>query len=942
MTAEQWKQIEAFFEQALDQPTDARAAWLEANCGESAIRREVHALLRATDKAEAFLEEPAQVFAADLVAGEKEEPERVGPYRLLREIGRGGMGTVYLAERDDEQFDQRVAVKLLRSDASRSDLLDRFLAERQMLASLSQPNIARLYDGGVTEEGQPYFVMEYIDGQSLDTYCDAKRLSIKERLRLFVAACEAVQHAHQNLIVHRDLKPSNMLVTDKGELKLLDFGIAKLLDENAPSVPVTQTGLHLMTPEYASPEQVKGEAITTASDVYQLGVVLYELLTGHRPYAASGRSVYEIQQAVCEEEPTRPSTAVRQVESVQRGETTEEITPETVSQARGMEADTLQRTLSGDLDAIVLKALRKEPPARYASAEAFLEDVKRYLASLPVEARQGTVGYRVRKFVRRHRWGVLVAVAFVGLAVGFAAFYTVRVTQERNVARMEAEKSAEVTAFLMGLFEANDPAEALGDTITARALLERGLARAEDMQDQPVVQAQMLDVMGQAYESLGEYDRADTLYQQALALRRAVLGETHPDVAATMNRWAALLEDQGVYDRAEALNREALALFRAAYGTEHPEVASTLNDLAIVLNRQGKSEEAEQLYREALAQYQQLPEVEEARVAGVMNNLGLLLARQGNHEAGEPYLREALEIRQHVLGEKHPQTVLTRNNLATSLMDQGAYAEAEPLFRDVLAQKLEVLGADHPQTAGIRNNLGVLLERTGRYQEANAFYQEALALVQQTYGPQHPATLATLSNIASLHNRQGHYARAESLYREVLAGDRVFFGNDHRYIAATLTKIADIRVQQEDTEAAETLYLGALGILRAQLPADHKELGVALRKYGELLLQTNRPDEAVPLLRESLAIHQTAFPDTSRWIATTEALLGVGLMAEAAYPEAEAHLLHAYEHFKAHYGETHPHTQKALAHLVDLYESWGQPNEAGRYSALLTESSKAP
>jgi len=934
--ADQWKQIEALFEQALDQPADARAAWLDEHCPDPTIRREVEGLLRAVDKVDAFLEEPAQIFAADLVESVDAEPQRAGPYRLLQEVGRGGMGTVYLAERDDEQFDQQVAVKLLRSDTARRDLHDRFLAERRILASLSQPNIARLYDGGVTDEGHPYFVMEYIDGRPLDDYCDEKRLSIKERLRLFVTACEAVQHAHQNLVVHRDLKPSNILVTEKGDLKLLDFGIAKLLDENAPSVPVTQTGLRLMTPEYASPEQVKGEPITTASDIYQLGVVLYELLTGHRPYTASGRSVYEIQQAVCEEEPTRPSTAVGQVESVQRGEMTEEITPEMVSQARGMEAEVLQRTLSGDLDAIVLKALRKEPPSRYASAEAFLEDVKRYLASLPVEARQGTVGYRVRKFVQRHRWGVAGVGLFVGMLIVFGVFYTVRVTQERNRAQLEAEKSAEVTAFLMGLFEANDPAEALGDTITARALLERGIARTEEMQDQPVVQAQMLDVMGQVYESLGEYDRADTLYQQALALRRNVLGANHPDVAATMNRWAVLLEDQGEYEQAEALHRKALAMYRAAYGTEHPAIATTLNDLAVVLNQQGKAAESEQLYRAALAQYQRLPDVDEDRRASVMNNLGLLLARQGDHEAGDPYLREALAMRQRLLGDKHPNTVSTRNNLATSLMDRGHYAEAEPLFREVLAHKLEVLGNDHPQTGAIKNNLGVLLERTGRYEEANQFYQEALDLVQRTYGPQHPATLATLSNVASLNNRQGEYAEAESLYREVLAGDRVFFGNDHRYIASTLTKIADIRVQRQDTTMADSLYQEALGIMHEQMPADHKELGVALRKYGDLLLQTNRPDEAVPLLRESLTIYQTAYPDTSHWIAITEDLLGRGLMAQAAYPEAEEHLLHAYEHFKAQYGDTDEATQKSLTHLVELYESWDKPDEAARYGRLLS------
>ena len=419
---ERWQQADAVFSEALDLPPEKRAAFLDEACaGDADLRREVERLFEADAQAGLFLETPSDWFDAPRlpgpgVAAEGDRARRavlgqqVGPYRLLDEIGHGGMGTVYLAERADGQFEQQVALKLVRSGVATDEALRRFRLERQILAGLHHPHVARLLDGGVTEDGTPYFVMEYVAGIPIDRYCDEHRLSIAERLRLFCTVCAAVQYAHQNLVVHRDLKPSNILVTDDGQVKLLDFGIARLLDPEARTLSpaLTQTGLRLMTPEYASPEQVRGEPVGTASDGYQLGVLLYELLTGHRPYRLPGRLLHHIERIVCEEMPTRPSTAVVQIEEVEvSGDGgTQSITPEQVSRARSTSIERLRRRLAGDLDNIVLMALRKEPARRYASVGNLEADIQRHLTGLPVRARPDTLVYRATKFVRRNWIGV--------------------------------------------------------------------------------------------------------------------------------------------------------------------------------------------------------------------------------------------------------------------------------------------------------------------------------------------------------------------------------------------------------------------------------------------------------------------------------------------------------------------------------------------------------
>ena len=465
ISPEQWTLVDALFDAALDCPPGERDTFLQDACNDADVRAIVLDLLANTEEETSLLDVPANQrdgafwteFAETLDAAfdlEARRGERIGPYRLGPAVGRGGSSVVYRAHRADGTFDQTVALKLLARRGDSRSILNRFTHERQVLAGLTHPNIAQIYDGGATEDGQPYFVMEYVDGEPLDRYCDDRQLTVDERLTLFATVADTVHHAHRNLVVHRDLKPSNILVTDDGTPKLLDFGIAKVLGEEAPGL--TRTGERWMTPEYAAPEQVTGTAITTGTDVYQLGVVLYELLTGHRPYRPEARSVYEIEQAVCEDAPTRPSTVVTRTV----GAADDTTTPDAVSAARSTDPADLQRILRGDLDAIVLKALRKEPEARYASAEALVEDVRRYLDGRPVEAHRGSWAYRSRKFVLQHATGVITAALVLLLAVGFGLYHTQRLTAERDRAQREAETSTRVTQFMASLFRQSSPFEA--------------------------------------------------------------------------------------------------------------------------------------------------------------------------------------------------------------------------------------------------------------------------------------------------------------------------------------------------------------------------------------------------------------------------------------------------------------------------------------------------
>jgi serine/threonine-protein kinase len=844
-----FRRVEELFAAALALPAADRAVYLErAADGDEALAAEVAALLDEDDSSR--VEGAVDLIGAAVESGAREilaggppagslpagslVGRRIGPWQVVDTLGQGGLSTVYLALRADEQFRKRVALKVLKRGMDTDEILLRFRNERQILASLEHPNIARLIDAGSTEEGLSYFVMEYVEGVPLDRYCDTQRLGVEARLELFEAVCSAVAYAHRNLVVHRDLKPSNILVTPQGVPKLLDFGIAKLLNPEmaAGNLELTLGPWSPMTPSYASPEQVHGEPVTTATDVYSLGVLLYELLSGRRPYAVSALRG-DLGRVVGEVEPEPPSAALarRPRESRGAGERAEPAAAE-LARRRNSDPRRLRRQLEGDLDTIVLTALRKEPQRRYASAEHMADDLRRHLRGLPVAARRDTFRYQAGKFLRRHRAGAAAAAAALALGTLFVvllAVQSLRLARERTVSEQERRRAETVSEFLVELFQVSEPGEAQGGTITARELLDRGAERVAALDGQPLVQATLMQTIGQVYEQLGLYDDAAPLLEQAVALRREHLGPEHPEVADSLNRLAVLRAKAGSYDLAEPLFRSALEIRRKAYGEEDRRVAESLNNLALLLHEKGDYGAAEKLYLRATRLDDRLP-----------------------RDPGDP--------------------VSTRSNLALLYHDQGRYAQAEQLYRQTLSRAEQAGGPRHPEVARLRAELGVTLLAAGREQPAEDLLRQAVEIRRDVLGPHHPDLARSLRQLATLLVRQGRLDEAIPLHREALAIRRLA-GSAHPEVADSLAALAEaLAVRGEHQEAVEHLSQ-ALAIYRNALPAAHPFTADVLVALGRLHCETGEPATGETLLREGIGIRRQSLAARDPRLAEAETLL---------------------------------------------------------------------
>ena len=701
-----WRRIEEIFEEVLTLPEEEHEARLAELCeGDEPLRTEVLSLLAADAGASQFLQRPPHPTSMELPPPSA-TGRRFGPWRVERLLGEGGMASVYLGVRDDGEFRQQVAIKIYGYAVDRADLVERFRAERQILASLDHPNIARLLDGGTTEDGLPYLVMEYIDGVPIDWFCTERELGIDARIDLFRQVCAAVQYAHQNLVVHRDIKPSNILVTSDGRPLLLDFGIAKLLDDPALPARLTMSGKRLMTPNFASPEQVSGRPITTASDVYSLGVLLYLLLAGRLPYRVDFERMGAVEQAVLEQEPERPSATIS-LSSAKTGET---------ARAAVIRNRRLGRRLAGDVDNIVLMALRKEPQRRYASVELLSEDLRRYREGMPVHARPTTLSHRTAKFVGRHPIGVGLAAGTFLLVLSLAVvmtFQAARLAKQRDEIRHERDKAVEVARLLENVFSVSDPGASRGETVTARELLDLGAAWLQELKDQPEVEAALATTIGKAYRGLGLNSRSLPLLERSLALRRQVYGEEHPAVAESLEALGVLAQSRGDLDRAEALHRQALAMRRKTLSPEDPAVAETLNSLASDLLIRADFDAAEPLFREALAINRRNFGNNHQEVATNLANLGVLEKQRGHLAEAEALDREALSIMRRVFGRAHPKIALQLNNLAVLQAERGDLAGAEASYREALAVAHQVYGDEHPEIALQLNNLAALLASRG-------------------------------------------------------------------------------------------------------------------------------------------------------------------------------------------------------------------------------------
>ncbi len=914
-SAERWRQVQRLFHQTLEKDPERRAEFLAEAADGEALRHEVEGLLAAADPAEARISgviartlEQATRSRQDAASG-----DLIGPYRILRELGHGGMGTVYLAERADEHYRQQVAVKVARSGLEGRDFLLRLRQERQILAHLEHPNIARLLDGGNTGDGAPYLVMEYVEGEPIDRYCEQGRLSIAARLRLFDQVCSAVQAAHRHLVVHRDLKPNNILITSDGTPKLLDFGIAKLLDPSRlPEPPVaTACGVRILTPEYASPEQIRGEPASTATDVYSLGVLLFRLLTGASPYAVDRRQRRAMERAICEQEAPKPSTVAGRMAA---------------EQARHFGARSaagLRRRLHGDLDNIVGMALRKEPGRRYSSVERLADDLRRHLAGLPVRARAATHGYRIRKFLARHRLVASLTAAMILLVGALAILHTARLAAERDRSRQAEQQATQIAEFLRGLFEHADPSQARGQEVTARELLEQGAARIEsELAEQPEVRAALMDLIGTVHQNLGLFEPAEPLIREALEIRRRRFGDEHPEVAASLHHLAAWLHAAGRYQDAEALYRRVLDMRRRLLGDRHGEVAESLTGLADLLYDLDRHEPAERLFSQALDIRRQLHGPRHPGVAASLNDLGVVRYARGDAAGAEPLLREALAIRRQRFGATHPEVAITLSALGSVSLALGDGEQAEALFEDVLEMRRRLYGPRHPAVATSLNNLGELRRRLGDIPGAIPPLSEALEIVGELQGERHLDYSESLENLALALSSGGDPAAAEPLYRKALVITREILGEDHRRTTLTQLRLGDALSAQGKRSAAEEIYRQALSHRRRQFADTPWEITSALVRLGRALLAGGEAAAAEELFQEAFDVRTQERPE--HWL-TGEAAswLGACLTAQGRFEEAEPLLVEGLRAVEGARGPDHRSAVRARRRLAELEAARG-------------------
>jgi eukaryotic-like serine/threonine-protein kinase len=724
-----------------------------------------------------------------------------GRYKLIEELGKGGMGSVFLAEQV-EPVKRRVALKIIKLGMDTREVVARFEAERQALAVMDHPHIAKVYDAGATETGRPYFVMEFVRGIPLTQYCDKNKLSTDERLELFIPICQAVQHAHQKGVIHRDLKPSNVLVTvqdGRPVPKIIDFGIAKAIDHRLTERTLfTELGQFIGTPEYMSPEQAEmsGLDIDTRSDIYSLGIMLYELLVGVLPFdpkALRSAAFGEIQRIIRETDPPKASTRL-----VGLGETRKAI-----ADLRRTDPGALQRQLKGDLDWIIMRAIEKDRTRRYETANGLAMDIRRHMNDEPILAHPPRAAYKMAKFVRRHKTGFAAGAAVacalvVGLVLATTGLVRARRAEavaagERDRANQEAVAAGQVSDFLVGLFRVSDPSEALGNTVTAREILDKGAARMKDeLKDQPQIRARLMDTMGVVYKNLGLYKQSAVLLEQALETRRLTLGPDHPSVSESLASLGQLSYESGRYREAERLFRESLDIRRKSSGDEDLKVSDSLNDLAMSLNEQGRYDEAEPLYRQALAIREKVLGDQSPEVAQSLNNLGMFLYRKKAFAEAEQLFRKALGLNRRRFGEEHPEVSANFNNLGLVLRDSGKLTEAEEAFLRTLAMDRKFYGSDHPLYANSLVNLAALQVRMGKYDEAKKNFDEGVEIRGKVFGEDHWDTATARSLLGGCLTKEGQYAQAEGLLTKSLDIIKKQFGQEHPRTQAALRRVVEL------------------------------------------------------------------------------------------------------------------------------------------------------
>jgi serine/threonine protein kinase/tetratricopeptide (TPR) repeat protein len=852
MKPERWERIQQLFHRATELPETERAGFLDAECeGDAALQSEVFSLLEA-DAQQALIDRTL-AHVAEGVLESPASPEKVpqdefGPWRITSILGEGGMGVVYLAERSD--LGSKAAIKILR-DAWLSPLRrERFAAEQRTLAQLSHPSIATLHDAGTLPEGTPWFVMEYVEGETITTHCTKHDCSIDERLQLFREVCEAVQHAHSHLVIHRDLKPSNILVRQDGSVKLLDFGISKQLDSVDALAEQTRTAVRLMTPAYAAPEQIRGQPVGVHSDIYSLGVILYELLVGRLPFDISGRSAAEAEKILLEREAERPSAAARRMEFVS---------------SKVPRASSIGKSAWSDLDVICLTAMHKDPQRRYRTVDALIRDVDHFLKNEPLEARPDSRRYRLRKFVSRNARVVSISSMAVAGIVVLTGFYTVRMAAARNTAMAEASRAERLQKFTLDLLQGGDEQVGPSDSIRVVTLVDRGVQEAQSLTHEPSTQAAIYETLGNIYMKLGKYPRADSLLRRSLDERRALFGENHADVAQSLVALGELREAQAEYDSAESLITQGLRMAQKTLPRGHPAIAKATVALGQTLEEKGDYDRAIKVLDTAVmlqtASGEPSPELSET-----LSALANTQFYAGHFAISDSLNRKTLAMDRKIYGGMHPHVADDLMNLGAIQQEFQNYPAAENFYRQALVITRGWYGENHPETASNLTLLGRTLVSEKRYDDAATMLRQAVSIQEKVYGPVHPRVASAVNELGRVAQQQGNLDEAQADFERMVQIYKTVYHDKHYLIGVAESNLAGVYKDRKQYDQSEKLFRDAIRRYTQELSPDHQLMGIAKVRLAETLLADNKKEEAVQNFTAADAILAKQSSPPPQWV----------------------------------------------------------------------------
>ena len=888
-----WQEVETIIDQVLDLPEEQRQAFINKQCKDKPkLKGEVTQMLESIFDSEGWLENPKEYkqdvyeeMASDvqLLSSEQSlEGTEVGSYLVKEKIGEGGMGSVYLAEHLSDDIDHKVAIKIIRSGKATQENIKRFKREQQILAGLHHPGIARMYDAGATEDGFPYIIMEYVDGTPITEYCKQQDCTLHQKLELFNSVLQAVQYAHENLVIHRDLKPGNILVDNSENIKILDFGISKLLEDGDDSA-LTQTGARLLTPRYAAPEQVRQENITTATDLYALGIVFYQLLCGEHPFDFEDLSQYEMEQAILNQEASKPSSKTSDSK--------------------------LQKQLQGDLDAIALKALRKEKDQRYRVANEFLDDLENYKKGIPVSAVEDSFRYRSQKFFKRHKKGAAIAAGVLLLLIGLTGFYTWRIAQERNQAQLEAERAEQVKEFMLNIFDAGNPDKKnfSGQDITAPELLEEGIKKVEvQLSDRPQIYIEMLISIGDALANLNSFSLAEKSLMKALEKSKEYYGSESPETANIFATLANFNDELLKFDRAEDYILEAIKINKSHYGENSTELASLYGIYASTQFQQSKYKKAKQLFLKS-------DSIEKTHGTDTtisyyvgLANLGETELFLGNYDQAEKYFNKSMEFFKNTYQGIHSNIAMTNYRLGFLYHNTSKYQKAETYLLKSLEEYQEIYGQDH---GILSSNYGLLARNyriLGEYEKAEKYAVEDLMLTKKLRGDTSLTYAKGLNNLAMIQKAQGNLIQAKQKYEKSILLYQKQLSEDNPDLAIPMYNLGDVLMDLGDYSKAQSLLEKVVAIDATRLGPNHPEVGLDLNKLGTIFYKAQKYTQADSVFAKAKKIYFEEFPENHYRIGNYLMNYGKLKVKQNNFFEAQNYFKKAREIFEDNFDETDP------------------------------------